>query len=289
MNKKILLCFAFALLVSTVAICVAQPPNVPDGTPSGQPSENSGKLVAGEPPAIPTDYSAGAPPKEKSIQLAPETSQTNALNGMSEALNYLQPGFVLESWDETTGTWTQNPIKQLYPNNIWWYKITNPVKQNVWFDFGGGWTPNKPNPMLGGTYIRQLKLNCGWNLIIAWGSESSYSNPIWCYYDCTPPIPPKLKITITNPGKPGPAPKTVTINYNVNRDCTVRFMVNMPDGQSIDSGPMAVTTGNNKWPYDDPGPTKTTSGNKYAGDREVVGFAWTSDDSAADKQVYNVD
>jgi len=285
-NKKIHICLVFALLVSTIAICVAQPPNLPGVSSTGvsstgQPLEASGKLMAGEPPAIPTVYSAGAPPKEKSIQFAEGTSTGTLYPG---ALYNIGPGLVLESWDATSQTWTPDPIKQICPNNLWWYKITNPVKQNVWFDFGSGWTPNTPNPMLAGTYIRSLKLNPGWNCIIAWGSESSYSKPIWCYYYCQK----KLTIQITNPGKPGPAPKTVTIKYNVNQDCTVRFMVNMPDGPSIDSGPMAVTNGNNIWTYADQGPTKASTGNN-AGDREVVGFAWISDDSAADKQAYNVD
>lgn len=311
MIKKTVICLLLAIFFASTVICTAKPTisqgydstNIPGydftalpasttpispitnslpsnmntsaGSSYGSPPKD---VDVGEPPAtIPAISPPNAPTAEempKSISAA--SSGTSAGLGYPAISGFPPTGFLLESWDAGTSTWTTDPIS-LQKGSTWHWRLTNLNTQNVWFKKSNSpWISYTFNPMYPQWYYGSTYLStCFWNAEIAYGAQDGLSNPIWCYVVC--PTQP-LKIQITPPGYQGPTPKSVTINYKVNKPCTVQFMVNMPGGP-YDTGPMSVYGGLNSFLYPDSGPS---------GNREVVGLAWTATETDADKQVFTV-
>ena len=306
MNNKVIICIALAIFISSAMICIAEPtipkgfdlsydftaiphPVTYDSTPSGLPGHqdtiatSSGgfppkDVDVGEPPATIPDISPANKPtaEEMPKSISSTSSETSVGLGYSAFSGFPPTGFLLESWDGKTSTWTTDPIS-LPKGSTWVWRLTNLNTQDVWFKkTNSPWVPHNPNPTTPQRYYGNTPLSsCYWNGEIAWGAQDGLSNSIWCYAVC---IDRPLKIQITTHGYQGPTPKSVTISYKVNQDCTAQFMVNMPGGP-YDTGPMSASNGANTFSYFDPGP---------AGNREVVGLAWTATDTDADKQVFTV-
>ena len=290
---------ALAIFISSAMICTAEPtipkgynlsydftaiphPMTYDNTPSGLPEHQDTIATSsgGSPPA--EDYSVEEPPAmipATSPVNEPHDKSTTKLNATALAQNsaglayypgsLTGPEFELESWDGNS--WTKNPIA-LPMGSMWWWRLTNPDTQSVFSRLNNDpWKPFgllSPQMKIGFTQLKK----CGWNSLKAWGSQDGFSNKIFCYAVCS------LKIKILPPGYQGPSPKSVAISYMVNQDCTVQFIVNMPDGPLIGI-PSSVSSGSNTYSYFDSGISEK---------REVIGFAWTSSDSDADKQEFTV-